>query len=47
MKKEFEAWMKVRHPRMPLDYNEQEQYFYHDIAQLMWLSWQAARGLTV
>jgi hypothetical protein len=34
--------MKSVKPNMPLDYNEQEGYYYHDIASMMWQAWQAS-----
>lgn len=41
-KEHFERWMKSVKPNMPLDYNEQEGYYYHDIASMMWQAWQAS-----
>jgi hypothetical protein len=38
----FERWMKSVKPNMPLDYNESEGYYYHDIASMMWQAWQAS-----
>lgn len=38
----FESWMKQVKPNMPLDYNESERYYYHDIASMMWQAWQAS-----
>ena len=41
-KEHFERWIKQVKPNMPLDYNEQEGYYYHDIASMMWQAWQAS-----
>lgn len=38
-RKHFERWMKHAKPNMPLDYNEQEGYHYHDIVHLMFVAW--------
>lgn len=36
----FEQWLRYVKPNMTLDWNEQEQYYYHDIVSLMWQAWQ-------
>lgn len=38
----FERWLKSVKPNMPLDYNESEGYYYHDIVSMMWQAWQAS-----
>jgi hypothetical protein len=38
----FERWMKYVKPNMPLDYNDSEWCYYHDIVSMMWQAWQAS-----
>lgn len=37
---DFLVWMQIEEPSMPLDYNEREGYFYHDIVDKMWKAWR-------
>ena len=39
---DFLVWMQIEEPNMPLDYNEREGYFYHDIVEKMWKSWKVS-----
>ena len=39
---DFLVWMQIEEPNMPLDYNEREGYFYHDIVDKMWKSWRVS-----
>ena len=41
-RKHFERWIKSVKPNVPLDYNDSEQYYYHDITSMMWQAWQAS-----
>lgn len=36
----FERWMRYVKPNLPLDYNEKEGYYHHDIVSLAWQAWQ-------
>lgn len=38
----FERWMKSIKPNMPLDYNEAEGYYYHDMMSLAYQAWLAS-----
>ena len=38
----FESWMKQVKPNMPLDYNESERYYYHDMVSLAYQAYIAS-----
>jgi hypothetical protein len=39
---DFLVWMQIEEPHMPLDYNEREGYFYHDIVEKMFKAWKVS-----